>query len=387
MNILATFFEDDFLKANQLNIRPEKEFESPWTNILLKSIGIKEQFNFKKNLMKDNNRRLNVKSFTESEFFMFSILNYCLDNKKVHENLNKKFISNVIINILNPFKYDWAKNYVRYVMSKRDSIKNIQALNNNIIFLITDNFLFEWSFSKIICKDYTTVYILEEFFKEETVKQNSPKLYIDHVFNLLSKKKIRLNLFVVYLEILQYLKCLPKTSVYYYELCGISSYFFGLLSMFTKYRAYRVTNTLLPNNAIYLMANMNESMITLYYVVRLVLNSHGTAGNYISYEINDLIFQCLLKAGACSIATAKKAFGCINMMRINQEKYESTELSKEFFNYIRTYIFPIAINGEKYINDLHTMLTTVKIAPQTDSYDLFYDMKDFYELTMFLSTK
>jgi hypothetical protein len=386
MNILATDCIEAFLEKNELNERRNEGIEPLWTSTLLNVDMFEGPIEFEEDLCKDNRILLDPRNFEESEKFLFYILNYNADNKEIHDQFFEQFISNVIVNVFNPTMYDWAKIYVKYVISRKEIFPNIRIINNNIINLITDQYSVEWTFSKILCRDADTLSILESLFSNRMLEAYSQSQFFDFFSRFTTECSTKMNLFVVYLEILKHLKIISNINVYYYELSGVSTYSFGLLSMFTSYRAYKAFNSTVPNHAFETMSKMQEAMLILYYCVRVIEYRAHYGVNFMTENINELISKCLQKVGGCTATTINKAFECIDMIRKILRLQINTKRTTDFFNHLRTYILPFSLYSEKYIDDLYSMLKLEQDVPTITVSNLSNDIEDFYKLTMFLVT-
>ncbi|EOB11438.1 hypothetical protein NBO_1183g0001 [Nosema bombycis CQ1] len=377
----------DFLITGERDKIEPVNTNSLWRFVLLKET-LNETVVFNDELLEDNRKKLDIRNFTSNENFMFYVLNYNKESKDVHDIFVKKFITNILVNIYNPVTYEWVKNYVKYFVSKQETYQNIRSVNNNIINLITEDFSYEWALTKTLYNDEKTVNLLELLFCDEKIKNfHSPKAYISAVSSFLKAKDTLLDLSVVYQEICKFLKTIPQANIYYYEFCGVSTHFFGLLSVYKSYKAYLAGTSVFSRNVILSMKNLQESLVTLYYCTRLVANSERYNFYFLSFELDDLFIISLQLISGKPALTFKKAFECINMVRTTIKNQIITPRTTRFFNYFRTYILPISLYSERYIDEMHNMLSSNGVITVINDFELFYDIKDCHKLAMFLATE
>ncbi|EOB12620.1 hypothetical protein NBO_395g0003 [Nosema bombycis CQ1] len=389
-NFLNVLMTDDkierFLKNNTMD-QQYHESEPRWSFLHFKQdkVLFNQSLLSEKTLTK-NKEEMNDKSFTESEKFMFYVLNYNLEDIEAHRHITRQLTSNVLINIFNPIKYDWARDYVRYVVTNQDTYKSFIAFNNNIIDIITNRYSFEWIFSRILCRSDDTSELLKSLFSKERLKNLAPEDHNYIVLHDINRNKYNINLFVIYLEIRSYINTISQNNIYYYELCGLSSYLFGLLSIFESYRVCWHFTKSLPENSLIIMENLQQSMITLYQIVLLIEYQEKYNITQVSDTIIDLIYKCLNLLSGCSDSSIIKAFECLKIIRIIHQRQVHTLRSQKFFNYLRSYILIISMYSEKYVNDLHSMLTA-KDRLELTNIELFFEIEGFYKLSMFLTTE
>ncbi|EOB13029.1 hypothetical protein NBO_243g0002 [Nosema bombycis CQ1] len=211
LNIQAPNCVNTTRKKNGLNKKTLYESKALWASVLFDKGASDNPVQFDDYLFIDNRTKPNYTEFTKSESLMFYILNYNLQNREIHDMFNNQFISNVIINIFNPNNNKFAYDYVRYVVKEQRMYPNIPIINNNVINLITNEYSFEWAFSKILCGNLETKELLDSLFCKKDLENISPRKYIDLIFEHTNLWKSKLNLFVVYFEILKCLQKIAKT--------------------------------------------------------------------------------------------------------------------------------------------------------------------------------
>ncbi|KAF9764886.1 hypothetical protein NGRA_0178 [Nosema granulosis] len=357
--------------------------EPLWTSVFLNK---NNKVTFSNDLLIYNRPPVSYEQMPECEKFLWIIMNLGPKNIDIHRKYTMDIFSKFLINVCNPFQYEWVKNYVTYARMDFNAEFPWENLNNNIINMLEDDLSHEWRFSKLLCQDKNTSTWLDSMYKscKEDICSFSKNIdLLKKVFECAKGKLNSINLFVVYKDFQTILKKIPTYKNFYFEICGISTFLFAKMSVFEELRTYKYHSVDFKNANIESISSLYISTFMLYLVTRFI---HETTEN--DYEVQVRIFKMLCstisKFFHGDLFIFNKILRIIVALRSQLMNKEPTARCLNLFRAFRTYLFPAAIYCPEYIEEIYTVINGNAKYVEASTSAISENIEDFYRLTMLM---